>query len=46
MSGRVPLELSGLGKSFQTPDGPVVAVHNVNAIVGDGEFVCLLGHSG
>jgi nitrate ABC transporter ATP-binding subunit len=43
---RVPLELTGLGKTFMTPDGPVVAVDNVNAKIHDGEFVCILGHSG
>ena len=43
---RLPLELSGLGKTFVTPDGPVVAVENVNAEIHDGEFVCILGHSG
>lgn len=43
---RVPLELSGLGKTFVTPEGPVVAVENVNAEIHDGEFVCILGHSG
>jgi nitrate/nitrite transport system ATP-binding protein len=43
---RIPLELTGLGKTFITPDGPVVAVENVNAEIHDGEFVCILGHSG
>src|SRR5438552_13421087 len=42
----IPLELSGMGKTFETPDGPVVAVENVNAEIHDGEFVCILGHSG
>jgi nitrate/nitrite transport system ATP-binding protein len=43
---RVPLELSGLGKTFSTPDGPVVVVENVDAKIFDREFVCILGHSG
>jgi len=43
---RVPLELTGLTKTFMTPDGPVVAIENVNAMVNEGEFVCILGHSG
>jgi nitrate ABC transporter ATP-binding subunit len=43
---RIPLELSGLGKTFITPDGPVVAVENVNVAIHEGEFVCILGHSG
>src|SRR5213596_2610561 len=45
-AGRVPLELSALGKSFASEDGPVVAVENVNATIDEGEFVCILGHSG
>jgi nitrate ABC transporter ATP-binding subunit len=43
---RVPLELTGLGKTFLSPEGPVVAVENVNAEIHEGEFVCILGHSG
>jgi nitrate ABC transporter ATP-binding subunit len=42
----IPLELTGLTKVFPTPDGTFVAVENVNAIIRDGEFVCILGHSG
>jgi nitrate ABC transporter ATP-binding subunit len=42
----VPLELTGLTKVFDTPSGPVVAVKDVNAQVGAGEFVVILGHSG
>src|SRR5258708_37277208 len=45
-AGRIPLELTGLGKTFITADGPVVAVENVNAEIHAGEFVCILGHSG
>jgi nitrate/nitrite transport system ATP-binding protein len=46
MPGPIPLELTGLTKAFDAPDGRFVAVENVNAIVADGEFVCMLGHSG
>ena len=46
MPGPIPLELTGLTKIFQTPEGAFVAVENVNAIVREGEFVCILGHSG
>jgi nitrate ABC transporter ATP-binding subunit len=46
MTGPIPLELTGLTKTFETPDGEVVAVENVNALIQDGEFVCILGHSG
>lgn len=41
-----PLELTGLTKVFETPDGPLVAVKDVNVQVRPGEFVCILGHSG
>ena len=46
MPDRIPLELAGLTKTFATPSGPVVAVQDVNARVHDGEFACILGHSG
>lgn len=42
----VPLEITGLTKVFQTPSGPFVAVKDVTAKIRDGEFVCILGHSG
>lgn len=42
----VPLELTGLTKIFPTPEGPFVAVKNVNVRVHHSEFVCILGHSG
>jgi nitrate ABC transporter ATP-binding subunit len=41
-----PLELTGLSRVFPTPDGPFIAVKDVNAIVETGEFVAILGHSG
>ncbi|HET7217577.1 MAG TPA: ABC transporter ATP-binding protein, partial [Vicinamibacterales bacterium] len=43
---RVPMELTGLTKIFETPSGPFVAVRDVNARIRAGEFVALLGHSG
>jgi nitrate/nitrite transport system ATP-binding protein len=42
----VPLELTGLTRVFDTPAGPFVAVKDVNAQIGAGEFVAILGHSG
>ena len=42
----MPLELTGLTKTFMTQDGPVLAVEQVNALINEGEFVCILGHSG
>jgi nitrate ABC transporter ATP-binding subunit len=41
-----PFELTGLTKVFETPAGPFIAVKDVNAQVGQGEFVAILGHSG
>ena len=46
MTIAVPLELTGLTKVFTTPSGPYVAVRDVNARINEGEFVCILGHSG
>jgi nitrate ABC transporter ATP-binding subunit len=46
MPERIPLELASLTKTFATPTGSVVAVQDVNARVHDGEFACILGHSG
>jgi nitrate ABC transporter ATP-binding subunit len=40
------LELTQLGKSYATSDGVAVIVHDFNLIVREGEFVCLIGHSG
>ncbi len=41
-----PLEITGLSKTFPTPTGPFTAVKNFNVKIEQGEFVCLLGHSG
>ncbi len=40
------LELTQLGKTYQTPAGPAVIVNNFNLQVGPGEFVCIIGQSG
>jgi len=42
----VPLEITGLTKIFETPAGPYVAVKDVDVKMRDGEFVCIVGHSG
>jgi nitrate ABC transporter ATP-binding subunit len=41
-----PLELTGLTKVFESAGAPYIAVKDVNAEIGAGEFVALLGHSG
>ena len=46
MRMRYPLELDALTKRFDTADGPFVAVENVTVGINEGEFVCILGHSG
>ena len=42
----VSLEITGLTKIFETPSGPYVALKDVHAKLADGEFVCIVGHSG
>jgi nitrate ABC transporter ATP-binding subunit len=40
------LEVTQLGKSYDTAQGRAVIVKNFNLCVAEGEFVCLIGHSG
>jgi len=40
------VEIAQLGKTYETPTGPAVIVHDFTLYVDEGEFVCLLGHSG
>lgn len=40
------VELFNLGKTYDTPRGPVVIVENFDLNVKQGEFIALLGHSG
>ena len=40
------LEITQLGKSYDTAQGPAVIVKDFNLRVSDGEFVCIIGHSG
>ena len=40
------VEIAQLGKTYDTPDGPAVIVRDFTLEVSQGEFVCLLGHSG
>jgi len=43
---RLSLDITGLTKIFDTPTGPYVAVKDVDFKLHDGEFVCIVGHSG
>jgi len=46
-SGRQPaVEIDGVGKIYQSSDGPVTALGSVSLDVKEGEFVSLLGPSG
>jgi nitrate/nitrite transport system ATP-binding protein len=40
------VELSNLAKVYPTPQGPAIIVKNFNLRIAQGEFVCLIGHSG
>jgi nitrate ABC transporter ATP-binding subunit len=40
------VEIAALGKIYDTPAGPAEIVRDFSLYVADGEFVCLLGHSG
>jgi len=40
------VEVAALGKTYDTPTGPAEIVGDFNLYVREGEFVCLLGHSG
>ena len=40
------VEIAQLGKTYDTPDGPAVIVRDFSLEIAEGEFVCLLGHSG
>ncbi len=40
------LEITGLGKTFQTPTGPTAIVKGFELVLAEGEFVSIIGHSG
>ena len=44
MAGYV--EMFRLGKTYDTKNGPVVIVEDFNLNMTQGEYICLLGHSG
>src|SRR5688572_284808 len=44
--GWTVIEARGLGLTFQTADGPVQALSDVNLSIGKGEFVSFIGPSG
>src|SRR5687768_15257456 len=40
------IELSEVGKTFPTKDGPVVALSEIDLVIEQGEFVTVVGSSG
>ncbi|HEY4912059.1 MAG TPA: ATP-binding cassette domain-containing protein, partial [Methylomirabilota bacterium] len=40
------VEIAKLGKTYPTPRGPAEIVRDFSLHVGQGEFVCIVGHSG
>ena len=40
------VEIDQLGKTYATPAGPAEIVRDFTLRVAEGEFVCLVGHSG
>ena len=40
------LEFTQLGKTYETPNGPAVIVQDFTLRMHEGEFVCIIGHSG
>src|SRR6202795_5017295 len=40
------VEIAQLGKTYDTPAGPAVVVRDFTLEVREGEFVCIVGHSG
>jgi nitrate/nitrite transport system ATP-binding protein len=40
------VEIAQLGKTYDTPTGPAVVVRDFTLEVREGEFVCIVGHSG
>ena len=46
MSREVYVDFSKLGKTFQTPKGPLCVVKDFDLRIPQGQFTCLIGHSG
>ncbi|TWT83365.1 Bicarbonate transport ATP-binding protein CmpD [Planctomycetes bacterium CA13] len=40
------IEIFNLGKTYDTPNGPAIIVEEFNLNMTQGEYICLLGHSG
>lgn len=40
------LKIEGVTKVYPTPKGPYTVLDGVNLSIGQGEFICVIGHSG
>jgi len=40
------VEIAQLGKTYETPTGPAIIVRDFTLDIREGEFVCIVGHSG
>ena len=40
------VEIAQLGKTYPTPSGPAEIVRDFTLNIAEGEFVCIVGHSG
>jgi bicarbonate transport system ATP-binding protein len=45
-SGSPLVRFEGVGMAYPTPKGPYTVLENINFEVNNGEFVCVIGHSG
>jgi bicarbonate transport system ATP-binding protein len=45
-NGRPYLEIKDVSKVYPTKNGPFTVLDGVNLNVGEGEFICVIGHSG
>ena len=46
VKSKIVIEARDVGLTFETKDGPVVALKDVNLTVTEGEFVSFIGPSG
>jgi bicarbonate transport system ATP-binding protein len=40
------LDIQGVSKVYETPKGPFTVLQDIDLSVGEGEFICVIGHSG
>jgi bicarbonate transport system ATP-binding protein len=45
-TGQPLLTIANVSKVYPTPKGPYTVLQNINLTIAEGEFICLIGHSG